>query len=104
VAAEGVGVVLGPHRGGLKGAQGVDVEQVGQGAVVHGDGLGDLEEPDEPEPVQPLGAGLIAADPGQPHVAGGVGGDEPVDEGKPEEPPQAVPHRADRRVPQPALP
>jgi hypothetical protein len=63
-------VVLDPHRGGLGRAEGVDAEQVGQRAVVPGDGLGDLEEPDELEAVQPLGAGLIAVDPGQPDVDG----------------------------------
>jgi len=49
-------VVLDPHRRGVGGAQGFDAEQVGQGAVVHGDGLGDLEEPDQLEAVQALGA------------------------------------------------
>ena len=47
VAAQGVGVVLDPHRGGLRGAQGIDAEQVGERAVVHREDLGDLEEPDE---------------------------------------------------------
>jgi hypothetical protein len=40
--SQGVGVVLDPHRCGFGGAQGVDAEQVRQGAVVDGDGLGDL--------------------------------------------------------------
>ena len=48
-------------------------EQVGQGAVVDGDGLGDLEEPDQLEPVQALGAGLVGMDLGQPGVDGRVG-------------------------------
>ena len=73
VPAQGVGVVLDPHRGRLGGAQGVDAEQVGQGAVVDGDGLGDLEEPDQLEPVQALGAGLVAVDLRQPRVDGRVG-------------------------------
>jgi len=62
VTAAGVGVILDPHRSRLRGAQGVDAEQVRQGAVVGGDGLGDLEEPDQLEPVQSLGAGLVAVD------------------------------------------
>jgi hypothetical protein len=41
VSAQGVGVVLDPHRGRLGCAQGVDPEQVGQGAVVDAEGLGD---------------------------------------------------------------
>lgn len=41
--------------------------------------MSDLEKPDELEPVQPLGACLIGVNPGQPHVDGGVGCDEPVD-------------------------
>jgi len=52
-------VVLDPDcRRLFGGPEGVDAEQVGQGAVVHADGLGDLEEPDQFEPVQALGAGL----------------------------------------------
>ena len=89
MAAQGLGVVLDPDRGGLGGAQRVDAEQVGQGAVVDGDGLGDLEEPDQLEPVQALGAGLVAVDLRQPGVDGRVGGDEPVDVGEPEEPADA---------------
>ena len=45
-----------------RGAQRVDAEQVGQGAVVHADGLGDLEEPDQLEAVQALGARLVLVD------------------------------------------
>jgi hypothetical protein len=45
VLAQGVGVVLDPHGGGLGGTQGVDPEQKRQGAVVDGDALGDLQEP-----------------------------------------------------------
>ena len=41
VSAQGLAVVLDPHGGGFGCAQGVDAEQVRQGAVVHGDGLGD---------------------------------------------------------------
>ena len=61
MAAQGLGVVLDPDRCGFGGSEGVDAEQVGQGAVVDGDGLGDLEEPDQLEPVQALGAGLVAS-------------------------------------------
>ena len=79
-------------------------EQVGQGAVVDGDGLGDLQEPDQLEPVQALGAGLVAVHLGQPGVDGRVGGDQPVDVGEPEEPADAVHHRDDRGVHQPGSP
>ena len=91
VAAQGLGVVLDPYRSGFGCAQGVDAEQVGQGAVVDGDGLGDLEEPDQLEPVQALGAGLVAVDLRQPGVDGRVGWDQSVDVGEPEVP-------ADRRA------
>ena len=47
MSAQGLGVVLDSDSGSLGGAQGVDAEQVGQGAVVDGDGLGDLQEADE---------------------------------------------------------
>ena len=53
MAAHGLGVVLDPYRR-LGSAQGVDAEQVGECAVVDGDGLGDLQEPDQLEPVQAL--------------------------------------------------
>jgi len=53
VPAEGLLVVLDPDGGGLRGAQSVDAEQVGQGAVVDGYGLCDLEESDQLEPIQP---------------------------------------------------
>ena len=42
VSAEGVGVVLDPRGRGFRCAEGVDAEQVGQGAVVDGDGLGEI--------------------------------------------------------------
>ena len=41
---------------------GVDPEQAAQGSVVDADGLGDLEEPDRLQPIQTLGAGLVAVD------------------------------------------
>ncbi len=47
VPAQGFGVVLDPHHGGFGGAMRVDAEQIRQGAVVDGQCLGDLEEPDE---------------------------------------------------------
>ncbi|MEJ7742824.1 MAG: hypothetical protein WKF73_09900 [Nocardioidaceae bacterium] len=76
VPAQRLGVVLDPNRSGFGGAQRVDAEQVRQGAVVNGDGLGDLEEPDQLEPVQPLGAGLVGVDLREPGVDGRVGRDE----------------------------
>jgi hypothetical protein len=103
VAAEGVGVVLDPHRGGFGGAEGVDTEQVGQGAVVHGQGLGDLEEPDQLEPVQPLSAGLVGVDLRQPGVDGGVSGDQAVDVRESEESTYPVHHRVDRGDPEPGF-
>jgi hypothetical protein len=103
VSAERLAVVLDPHRRGFGGAQGVDAEHVGQGAVVHGDGLGDLEEPDQLEAVQALRARLILVDLGEPGVDGRVAGDQSVDVGEPEEAPNAVQHRVDRGRPQPAL-
>ena len=98
VAAEGVGVVLDPHGCGFGGAEGVDAEQVGEGAVVDGEGLGDLEEPDQLEPVQALGAGLVAVDLRQSCVDGWVGGDEAVDVGEAEVAADGVHHRVDRGV------
>jgi hypothetical protein len=89
VAAQSVGVVLYPHRGGLRRPQGVDTKQVGQRPVVDGDRLADLKEADELEAVQPLGSGLIGVDLGQPDVNGGVSGDKAVDVGEPEEPADA---------------
>ncbi len=56
VAVYGLLVVLALDASGFGGAQCVDAEQVGQGAVAHGQGLGDLEEPDQLEAVQSLGA------------------------------------------------
>jgi hypothetical protein len=54
VSAQRLAVVLDPHRRGFGGVQGVEAEQVGQSAVVHRDGPGDLEEPDQLEAVQAL--------------------------------------------------
>jgi hypothetical protein len=67
--------------------------------VVHGEGLGDLEESDQLEPVQTLGARLIGVDPRKPGVDGGVGADQAVDVGEPEEAADSVHHRVDRRDP-----
>ena len=103
VSAERLAVVLDPHRRGFGGAQGVDAEQVGQGAVVHGDGLGDLEEPDQLEAVQALGARLILVDLGEPGVDGRVAGDQAVDVGEPEEAPHRVHRGVDRGRHQPGL-
>jgi hypothetical protein len=82
VAAQGLGVVLDPDRGGFGGAQGVDAEQVGQGTVVDADGRGDLEESDQLETVQALDAGLVAVHPRQSGVDGWVGDDQAVDVGE----------------------
>ncbi|MDP9336012.1 MAG: hypothetical protein M3Q30_22255 [Actinomycetota bacterium] len=56
VSAQRLGVVLDPDRRGFRGTQGVDAEQVSQGAVVHAEGLGHLKESDQFEPVEALGA------------------------------------------------
>jgi hypothetical protein len=55
MALQGLLAVLDPDSCGFGGSYGVDAEQVGAGAVVDGDGLGDLEEPDELERVEALG-------------------------------------------------
>ena len=68
-----------------------------RGAVVDGDGLGDLEEADELESVQPLGSRLVAMDLREPGVDGRVGRDQAVDVGEPEEPADPVCHRVGRR-------
>ena len=68
--------------------------------MVDGEGLGDLEEPDQLEPVQALGAGLVPVDLGQPGIDGGVGADEAVDVGEAEVPADGVHHRDHRGVPQ----
>ena len=79
VAGQGLGVVLDSHGGGLGGTEGVDAEQVSQRAAVDADGLSDLEEPDQLQAVQALGAGLVAIDLRRPRVDGWVGGDQAVD-------------------------
>ena len=62
IAPQDIGVVLDSNRCGLGGAQRVDAQQVGQFAVVDGAGLCDLEEADQLQPVQSLGAGLVPVD------------------------------------------
>ena len=101
--AQRLRVVLDSHRSGLGGPQGVDAEQVRQCAVVDGDGLGDLQEPDQLQPVQTLGAGLVALDLRQPGVHGRVGRDQSVDVREPEEATHPVHHRHHRGVHQAAL-
>ena len=103
MSPQGVGVVLDPHRCRLGGAQGVDAQQVGQGAVVDADGLGDLKEPDQLQPVQPLGTRLVAVDLRQPCIDRRVGRDEAVDVREPEVPAHGVHHRDDRGVHQPSV-
>lgn len=71
--------------------------------MVHGQGLGDLEEPDQLEPVETLGAGLVPLDLWKPCVDGRVGGDEPVDVGEPEVAADGVHRGDDRGVHQPRL-
>ena len=102
MAAQGLGVVLDPDRGCLRRPEGVDAEEVGQGAVVDGDGLRDLQEAGQLESVQTLGSGLVAVHLREARVHGGVGGDVPDDVGEPEEPADAVHHRDHRGVHQPA--
>lgn len=68
--------------------------------MVHGQGLGDLQESDELEPVESLGAGLVGVDLGQSGVDGRVGGDQAVDVRESEESPDGVQHGVDREVPQ----
>lgn len=51
VAAHRLGVVLDPDSSGRRRSQGIDAEQVGQSAVMHGQGLGNLKEADQLEPV-----------------------------------------------------
>jgi len=63
--------------------------------VVDGDGLGDLQEPDQLEPVRALGTGLVAVDLRQPRVDDRVGGDEAVDVGEAEVAADGVHHRVD---------
>ena len=92
VPAQRLLVVLDPDGGGLGGSEGVDAEQVGQGAVVNSDGLGDLKESDQLEPVQPLGAGLVGVDLREARVDGRVRGDQAVNVSEPEEAPDGV-HR-----------
>jgi len=67
-----------------------DTEQERQRAMVHGNGLSNLQEPDELEPVQPLSARLIGLDLWEPHVDRGVGSDVAIDVSEPEEPADAA--------------
>ena len=103
VAAQRLGVILDPDGSRLGGAQRVDAEQVGQGAMVDADGLGDLEEPDQLEPVQALGTGLVAVHPGKACVDGGVRDDQAVDVGEPEKSANRVHRGVDRGGHQPGL-
>jgi hypothetical protein len=96
MAAQGLAVVLDPHGSGFGCAQGVDAEQVRQGTVVNRNGLGDLEEADQLEPVQALSPCLVLVDLRQSGVDDRVGRDQAVDVGESEESPNAVHHRVDR--------
>lgn len=95
VASQGLGVVLDPHRRGFGRSERIDAEQIRQGTVVDCEGLSDLEEPDEFEPVQSLGSGLVAVDFWESRVDGWVGPDEAVNVGEPEEASHRVHHRDD---------
>ena len=64
-------------------------------AVVHADRLRDLEDPDQLEPIETLGACLVLVDLRDPGVDGRVGRDQAVDVGEPEEPTETVHHRVD---------
>ena len=66
--------------------------------MVHGQGLGNLEEADGLEPVEFLGAGLVGVDRGQSGVDGWVGGDQAVNVGEPEEAVDGVQPGVDRGV------
>lgn len=98
MSAQGVGVVFDLHGCSFGGSEGVDAEQVGQSAVVDGDGVGDLQEPGQLDPVQSLSAGLVAVDLGRSCVDGRVGGEEAVDLGEAEVAANSVHHRVDRGV------
>ena len=97
MAAHGLRVVLDTDRGRLGGPQCVDAQQVGQGAVVDGDGLGDLQEADQLQPVKAVSSALVRVHLRQPRVDGRVGRDQAIDVGEPEEPADPVHHRVGRR-------
>ncbi len=61
------------------GPQCVEAQQVGEPAGVHAVGLRGLQEPDQLEPVQALGAGLVRVNLGSRAYTGRVGRDKPVD-------------------------
>ena len=71
--------------------------------MVDGDRLGDLEEADQLQPVQALGAGLVTMDFRQPGVHGRVGRDGAVDVREPEVPPDGVHDRVHGGVHQAGL-
>jgi len=71
-AQQRLGVVLDPHGRCFVRAESVDAEQIGESPVVDADGLGDFEEPDQREPVQPLGAGLVGMDLRKSCIHGGI--------------------------------
>ena len=61
--------------------------------MVDGEGLGSLEEPDELETVQAMGAGFVAVDLREPWRRPRVEDDKTVDVGVPEEPADGMHHR-----------
>lgn len=60
MAAQRLGVVLDPDRRRLGCSQSVDPKEISECTVMDGDRLSDLKEPEELEPVEPLGARFIA--------------------------------------------
>lgn len=98
VTAQGVGVVLDAYCGCFGGAQGVDAEKKRERPVMNREGLGDLEETDELDPVKSLGTGLVVLDLRKACVDGRVGCDQAVDVCEPEEAADAVHHRDNRGV------
>ena len=54
MATQGLVIVLDPDGRCFGRTQRVDAQEVGQGAVMDGDRLSDLEEPDQLEPIQAL--------------------------------------------------
>jgi len=72
--------------------------------VVRCEGLGDLEEPDQLEPVQALRARLVGEDLGEPGVDGGIWPGSNLDVGEPEEPANAVHHGVSEETRRPLSP
>ncbi len=65
---------------------------------MHSQGLGNLQEADQLEPVQPVGAGLVPVHLRKSCIHSRISGDQSVDVGEPEEAAHRVHHRHDRGV------